>query len=135
MDRKKSKVKYYRDLQVWQKGIELVKEIYLLTKQFPKEEIYGLSSQIRRASVSIPSNIAEGQARKNTDEFRQFLYIALGSLAEVDTQLELPIQLSYLSQNDIHKTANLVLELRKMLYSLINKLPKKKSWLILITKH
>ena len=124
MDRKKSKVKYYRDLQVWQKGIELVKEIYLLTKQFPKEEIYGLSSQIRRASVSIPSNIAEGQARKHTAEFRQFLYIALGSLAEVDTQLELPIQLSYLSQNDIPKAANLVLELRKMLYSLINKLPK-----------
>ena len=112
MDRKKSKVKYYRDLQVWQKGIELVKEIYLLTKQFPKEEIYGLSSQIRRASVSIPSNIAEGQARKHTAEFRQFLYIALGSLAEVDTQLELPIQLSYLSQSDIPKAANLVLELR-----------------------
>ena len=124
MDRKKSKVKYYRDLQVWQKGIELVKEIYLLTKQFPKEEIYGLSSQIRRASVSIPSNIAEGQARKHTAEFRQFLYIALGSLGEVDTQLELAIQLSYLSQNDIPKAANLVLELRKMLYSLINKLPK-----------
>ena len=124
MDRKKSKVKYYRDLQVWQKGIELVKEIYLLTKQFPKEEIYGLSSQIRRASVSIPSNIAEGQARKHTAEFRQFLYIALGSLGEVDTQLEVAIQLSYLSQNDIPKAANLVLELRKMLYSLINKLPK-----------
>ncbi|MCH7662847.1 MAG: four helix bundle protein [Chloroflexi bacterium] len=124
MDRKKAKVKGYRDLLVWQKGIELVKENYLLTKQFPKDETYGLSSQIRRASVSIPSNIAEGQARKHTTEFRQFLYVALGSLAEVDTQMELALQLSYLSQNDVPKAANLVLELRKMLYSLINNLPK-----------
>lgn len=124
MDRRKTEVKSYRDLQIWKKGIELVKEIYSLSMQFPKEEIYGLSSQIQRAAVSIPSNIAEGQARKHTAEFRQFLYIALGSLAEVDTQMKIAIQLSYLSKNDIPKAAKLVLELRKMLHSLINNLPK-----------
>ena len=125
MDSKKPKVKSYRDLLVWQRGISLVKQVYILTSHFPKEEVYGLSSQVRRAAVSIPSNIAEGQARKNTAEFRQFLHIALGSLAEVDTQLELAIQLAYISASDISNAANLVLELRKMLYSLINNLPKK----------
>jgi len=119
--------KSYRDLLVWQKGIALVKEIYILTRDFPKQEIYSLANQVQRAAVSIPSNIAEGQARQHTTEFRQFLYIALGSLAEVDTQLEVALQLSYLDQNQIVKANDLVLELRKMLYGLINNLPKSKK--------
>ena len=82
-----SEVRSYRDLLIWEKGINLVKEIYLLSNKFPQKEVYGLSNQIRRAAISIPSNIAEGQARQHTAEFRQALYIALGSLAEVDTQL------------------------------------------------
>ena len=76
----------YKDLIVWQKGVSLVKKIYLATNEMPKEEVYGLSSQMQRAAVSIPSNIAEGQQRKNTKEFSQFLRIAYGSSAELETQ-------------------------------------------------
>ena len=115
----------YRDLQVWQKGIALVKEIYLLTEKFPKQETYGLASQIQRAAVSVPSNIAEGQARDSEREFHRFLRIALGSLAEIDTQLELAKQLAYINVNESSTANKLVLELRKMLYGLINSLGKK----------
>jgi four helix bundle protein len=80
-------VKTHRDLDVWKNGIELVKKIYILTKDFPKEEIYTLTSQIRRSAISIPSNIAEGAARNSKKEFIQFLYIALGSAAELEAQL------------------------------------------------
>jgi four helix bundle protein len=118
-----SEIKNYRDLLIWQKGIALVKEIYLLSQRFPKTEIYGLSNQIRRAAVSIPSNIAEGQARQHTGEFRQFLHVALGSLAEVDTQLVIAKELSYLPQVDLISAEKLTLELRKMIHSLIKKLP------------
>jgi four helix bundle protein len=113
----------YRDLIVWQKGMDLVVEIYQLTKDFPKEELYALRSQLQRAAVSIPSNIAEGQARGALpSEFTRFLRIALGSLAELDTQLELAIRLSYLTTDEIIKAKNLSLELRKMLFGLINSL-------------
>jgi four helix bundle protein len=118
-----SKVKDYRDLLVWQKGIELVKEIYRLTKKFPSQENFGLTNQIRRDSVSIPSNIAEGQARQHTKEFRQFLSLALGSLAEVDTQLTIAKELDYLKDGEISIAQGLILELRKMIYTLKNKLP------------
>lgn len=80
-----SEIRSYKDLIIWQKGITLVKEIYILTQKFPQFEIYGLANQLRRAAVSIPSDIAEGQARQHPNEFRQHLYIALGSLAEVET--------------------------------------------------
>lgn len=86
----------YRDLIVWQKAIDLVTEIYRLTRDFPKEELYGLTSQIRRSSVSIPSNIAEGQARLTPGEFRQALGYARGSYAELDTQLMIAVKLGYL---------------------------------------
>src|SRR3990172_6175790 len=113
----------YRDLLVWQKGIDLVVEIYLLTRKFPKEEMYALKTQIQRAAVSVPSNIAEGQARGALpSEFARFLRLSLGSLAEIDTQLELAIRLSYLSTAEVDKAKNLVLELRKMLFGLINSL-------------
>ena len=122
---KPAAAKSYRELAVWQKGIELVKGVYLLSEGFPQREIYGLTNQIRRAAVSIPSNIAEGQARGHTPEFRRYLQIALGSLAEVDTQLELAIQLSFISQQDSVKVADIIVELRKMLYGLISNLPKR----------
>jgi four helix bundle protein len=79
----------YRDLVVWQDSIQLAKAIYKLTEKFPKHETYALGDQVRRAMVSVPSNIAKGQARKAPGDFRRFLHIALGSLAEVDTQLVL----------------------------------------------
>ena len=90
------KVKSYQDLLVWQKSIKLTTRVYALTKRFPKDEMYGLSSQLRRAAVSIPSNVAEGHARQHNKEFKQFLHIALGSVAEVDTQLFIARELGYI---------------------------------------
>jgi four helix bundle protein len=87
MDRKGQKSRSYQDLEVWKSSIGFVKEIYQATAKFPPSEVYGLISQIRRAAVSIPSNIAEGQGRNSFKEFRQFLSISLGSLAEAETQL------------------------------------------------
>lgn len=118
-----AKVKSYRELLVWQKGIDLVRSIYQLTKGFPNQEVYGLSSQLQRAAVSVPSNIAEGQAREHSGEFRRFLYIAVGSLAEVDTQLEIAKQLNYFQEENIKEIYDLLVELRKMLHGLINKIP------------
>jgi four helix bundle protein len=89
-------VKMHRDLDVWKNGIELVKKIYILTKDFPKEEIYTLTSQIRRSAISIPSNISEGAARNSKKEFIQFLYITLGSAAELETQLIVAKELGYI---------------------------------------
>jgi four helix bundle protein len=112
----------YRDLLVWQKGLGLTKQIYQLTQSLPNEERYGLTSQIRRAAVSVPSNIAEGQARSGKKEFIHFLYVARGSLAEIDTQCIIAKDLGYISQNqhmDIYKNID---ELKRMLYSLIGKL-------------
>ena len=94
-----SKIQRFRDLKVWQKGVELVKEIYKITKNFPKEELYGLSSQMRRASVSIPSNIAEGFRRRYAKEYKQFLRIALGSCAELETQVVIAKELKYIDAN------------------------------------
>ena len=88
-------VKSYRDLEVWSLGLDLVETIYRCTSEFPKNEIYGLAAQMRRAAVSIPSNIAEGQARSSSKEFLHFLSFSLGSLAELETQLELTARLGY----------------------------------------
>jgi len=85
----------HKDLEVWKESMLLAKEAYLLTKSFPKEELYGITSQIRRASVSVPSNIAEGAARSSDKEFIQFLYISLGSLSELETQILLSRDLGY----------------------------------------
>ena len=86
-------VRSYQDLKIWRKGIELVKEVYELTKRFPTHERYGLADQLGHSSVSIPSKIAEGQTRQHTSEFRQFLYVALGSAADVDTQITIASEL------------------------------------------
>lgn len=93
--------KNFRELDVWHLGVELAETVYRVTARFPKAELFCLTAQMRRAAVSIPSNIAEGQARDSTKEFLHFLSISRGSLAELDTQLELAIRLDY-TDSDLH---------------------------------
>jgi four helix bundle protein len=116
-------VKSYHDLVAWRKAISLAKRIYQITGGFPPQEIYGLTSQLRRAAVSIPSNIAEGQSRGHTREFIHFLYISLGSLAEVDTQLILARELGFLQDEDTRQLGLDLQELRRLLYGLVRSLP------------
>lgn len=122
MDNKVS-AKNYRELIVWQEGIKLAKFVYKLTEKFPRQETYALADQVRRAVVSVPSNIAEGQARKAPGDFRRFLHIALGSLAEVDTQLILAQEFGYLNKEDTKMLDDQIQRLRKKIYALINSLP------------
>jgi four helix bundle protein len=112
----------YKDLVVWQKGIALAKLVYQLTKNFPSEEKFGLVAQMRRAAVSIPSNIAEGQARHTTGEFIQFISHAEGSVAELDTQLILSIELKFCRDVATEAAFELISELRRMLNALRRKL-------------
>jgi four helix bundle protein len=112
----------HKDLDVWKKSIDFVTIVYKQTSSFPKEEMYGLTSQIRRAAISIPSNIAEGAARRNKTEFRQFLYIALASAAELETQLIISVNLNYISQDiQLELTSELTI-ISKMLQGLIKSL-------------
>jgi four helix bundle protein len=117
-----AQIKSYKDLIVWQKALELVDEIYDLTKRFPKDELYGLTNQIRRAAVSVPSNIAEGHARQSRPEFRNFLSIARGSLAEVETQLIIAKRQGYLKEEEMQKITLLQTEVSKMLMALFKKI-------------
>jgi four helix bundle protein len=112
----------YQDLIVWQKGIELSGKIYVLTTNFPKEEVYGLTSQMRRAAVSIPSNIAEGRNRGTRKDFVQFLRISNGSVAELQTQIEISKQLYKKSSHSYQEIDGLLIEISKMLSSMIKKL-------------
>ena len=112
----------YRDLIVWQKAMELTQEMYRLVKLLPKEELFSLSDQMRRASVSIPSNIAEGQERNSTKEFIWYLSIAQGSRAELETQLQICLKVGYLADTDISEAMAMLKEIGKMLNALINKL-------------
>ena len=123
MENNKVPAKNYRELIVWQDGIKPAKAVYKLTERFPKHEVYALADQILRAVVSVPSNIAEGQAWKSPGDFRRFLHIALGSLAEVDTQLVLAQEFGYISKEDIDSLEENIQSLRKKLYALINSLP------------
>ncbi len=113
-------LKSYKELAVWQKSVQLVVEIYNLTERFPKEETYGLTSQARRASVSIPSNIAEGSKRKDLPEYLQFLRIADASAAELETQIVIAKKLYAVL--DYSKIDGLLEEIQKMLNTLISKL-------------
>ena len=115
-------MKNYKELLVWQKAMDAAEEVYRLVKLLPREEQFELSSQLRRAAVSIPSNIAEGQARNSTKEFVNFLSIARGSTAELETQLMLCVRLNYLQQTQIDPVFNLCDEISRMLTSLITKL-------------
>lgn len=119
-----STIRSYRDLLIWQRGLELTKEVYKTTRGLPNNERFGLTNQVRRAVVSIPSNIAEGQARQHTREFRHFLHIALGSLAEVDTQIVLANELGFLAEEESRIIFSLITEIQKMIHSLIRNLPK-----------
>jgi four helix bundle protein len=100
----------------------MVKAVYGLTRMFPKGEVFGLANQMQRAAVSIPSNIAEGHARQHTGEFRQFLFTALGSAAELDTQLTIAQELGYVTKEDSDKVEEQIREIRKMTYALISRL-------------
>lgn len=111
-------VKSFRDLIVWQRAIEMVTECYGLTLQFPESERFGLTNQLRRASVSVPSNIAEGHARGSTKAFLNHLWIANGSLAEVDTQIALGIQLGFVTMESASSALKLVDEVGRMLAGL-----------------
>lgn len=115
-------LKTYKDLIVWQKAIALVLDIYQETSSFPKNEVYGLVSQMRRASVSIPSNIAEGRRRSSRADFRRFLYFAYGSGAELETQLIICYRLHYISQENFNKLHSLLVEIMKILSSMVRKL-------------
>ena len=115
-------VSTHKDLNVWKKAMDLAAQVYSLTAKFPKEELYGLTSQIRRSAVSIPSNIAEGAARHSRKEFIQFLHIASGSVAELETQLLLAIQIGLLSGDHI---ISHVEEVRRLLLGLLRSLKKK----------
>lgn len=112
----------YRDLLVWQKSMVLVKEIYLQTRCFPKEEAYGLSSQMRRAAVSVPCNIAEGQGRMSKKEFRQFLALSRGSLLELETQVQIAADLGFLSADHSKPLLGKAEELLRMLNGLMESL-------------
>ena len=115
----------YKELVAWQKGIEFVAEVYRSTRVFPKDEVYGLTSQLRRAAVSIPSNIAEGQGRLSRGEFKQFLGHARGSLFEVESQLVMARMLGYLPSTDAEGLLKRVEELARILNGLLNSLDRK----------
>ena len=115
-------IRSYRDLIVWQKAVDLCVEAYRLSKKLPKEELYALSDQIRRAAVSVPSNIAEGHARHSRKDFAHFLMIAQGSIAELETQLYLAVRMAMLAESDVDSLMPLSGEVSKMLMSLRTKL-------------
>ena len=108
----------YREIKVWRLAMELAEEVYKLCVEFPRQEVYGLTSQLQRAAVSIPSNIAEGQARNSSKEFNHFLGIARGSLAELETQIMLAQRLDYLSTEKANLTLEKAEEIGKMLKGL-----------------
>jgi four helix bundle protein len=117
-------IRSYQDLAIWKKAMELVVQVYHLTRRFPREEMHGLTSQMRRAAVSIPTNIAEGWGRGSRKEYIQFLRIARGSLLELETLLAISRSLRYLSQEDMQTTLALVEEISRMLSGLIASLKR-----------
>ena len=118
-------MKSYRDLEVWQKAMDLVVMCYQTTKKFPKNEIYGLASQLQRAVVSVPANIAEGRQRQHSKEFLQHLSIAYGSLAELETNIQIAGRLNYIYEDQINKMLGITAEIGKMLNGLRRSIEKK----------
>ena len=112
----------FRELKVWQKAMDLTVEIYRITRCLPKEETYGLSDQMRRAAVSVPSNIAEGQGRDSCREFIHFLSMARGSLRELSTQLEICERIQFIERSDVLISDSLIIEVDKMITALASKL-------------
>ena len=117
----------HKDLRVWHQGIELVTAIYLITKTYPKEEIFGLVSQMRRAAISVPSNIAEGYARGTDREKLHFLRISSGSMSEIETQVMLSLNLGYISQDSYKELSEKVTSVWKQLNALISSIKKRLS--------
>ena len=117
-------MKTHKDLDVWKDAIRFVTEIYKSTSSFPKEELYGITSQIRKAAISIPSNIAEGAARKSSNEFRQFLYISLSSAVEIDTQLIIAQNLGFVKSETVSKITHDLDSISRRLQGLIKSLNK-----------
>ena len=117
--------KPHKRLEVWKRSMELVLEVYRLTRQFPTEERYTLTPQIRRAAISVPSNIAEGAARQTTREFRHFLHIAQGSLSELDTQLDLSLGLGYVTPESLEGIRSQLESIDKMLTGLLKSLTRR----------
>ncbi|MEN8262749.1 MAG: four helix bundle protein [Nitrospirota bacterium] len=117
----------YKELKVWQRAYNLCLMIYKITKEFPKEEIYTLTSQIRRAAISVPSNIAEGYGRKSTLEYTRFLYIAYGSNCELETQILLSLDLGYIKSDKSNNIQKDIKEVERMLKALIKSLESKHS--------
>lgn len=115
-------VRNYSDLIAWQKALDLVEAVYNVSASFPREEMYGLTSQIRRAAVSVPSNIAEGQGRWTTGEFIQFLGVANGSLREIETQLHVAVRLKFVTQAQTDSAFALAAEVGRLIYGLRNSL-------------
>jgi four helix bundle protein len=122
-----STIKSFRDLVVWQKSMKLVTEIYQATRSFPSDELYALTSQLRRCAISIPSNIAEGYGRRSTLDYKRFLQIAVGSIFELQTQIEIASNLKYLSSELFGNLSHSAKEIELMLLSLINKLINSKG--------
>lgn len=118
------RTRHYRDLLVWQKAMELTKPLYKVTESLPKREIFGLQSQMRRAAVSIPSNIAEGHGRLNDGHFRQFLALPRGSIFELQTQLEIAGSQSLLAEKEVKELMNLSEEIARMINGLLATLNK-----------
>ncbi len=115
----------YRDLEVWQKAMDLVLDCYQITRRFPKNEIYGLSSQLQRAAVSIPANIAEGRHRNHSKEFLQYLSIAYGSVAELETHIQIAERLNYIADNQSKKLLDKTAEIGRMLNGLKKSIEKR----------
>lgn len=124
---KKAVFKGYKDLKVWQKAMQLAKQVYLFTASFPANEQYGLTSQLKRAVVSVPSNIAEGASRKSTKDYIRFLNIAYGSLAEIETQIILSQELGFTKQESVDALLPAIDEIQKMLSGLRSSLEEKLS--------
>ena len=117
-------IKSYKELIVWQKSVALVEQVFFLTNLFPRSEIYGITSQMRRAAVSIPSNIAEGYGRKSTKSYAQFYSIAYGSALELETQIIIGKKLKLAQEKEFEKADSLLIEVSKMLNSMINQIRK-----------
>jgi len=115
-------IKTYRDLFVWQKAMALVTEVYRISRSIPASEIYGLTSQMRRCAVSIPSNIAEGYGRRSTNDYVRFLQIAFASLYELQTQVEISVNLEYFNRKEGERLFDLTREIERMFSSLIRKI-------------
>lgn len=120
-----SKIKSYRELLIWQKSIQVVTNIYKLTRDFPKEELFGITSKMRRCAISIPSNIAEGFGRNSQGDFKRFLNISLGSTYELQTQIEISQNLEYLNTENYKYLMESCVELEKMMNSLVSKIKAK----------